>query len=690
MAVGCVEPLQKPDFGDGALRHIQFRVQTDDDALQTKAGPISGDDALVDSLFMYCFDANGLFLGRYQATVTTQESLTNGVYTLNQTPGEFEGDIPPATSRIHFVANADRRVGNDKIGLTEAQIMHSAEINVWSNPLKTAYWGYLRRDTPEQLAALFNTTTLIYLLRDRLWIDAGTCADNNVDKTRITWIVYNGLDKGFIAPFSNSGTDADPYAEDYYDSDFVATTKVTPFPDPEVTVSGKTVASNRFVTFASDMVPFNADNPMYAFDDENVLESSNVHHAVRIIVHVYFPNSAVDYNRTSGLYFPICLTDGDSPDQLILRRGHRCKLNIGELPEVMGKRTFEEAAASTTFANGQLVDIPEEVIEVSDGAYNLKCTYQLTYPLDGEQNESTSIVYQDAASGPVVVPFELMAVTMNGTQAPGNDVSFEWEESRWVTYSSDQFQNNTVTRSYNQSTGKGTLTFNLKAADGTLREGVYKLRVYYTTTETVGGVSKTKKHVLERNIYIYSINHFVIPTSYGNSQLYLYKMTSSDEGYVNGNYRLKFKLPTGNARYPAGLYPMHIKIASRTLQPYAPWINGVKQGQSNGTDFVVDIFGVQVRSTVPNVAPANIPDWGTQGQWNYQIQSKPWNFWYTYSIAKEQVDENGDPVETEVWFDFTDIRNKNGGVGYDTTSSNLGLYLYIEFFGSAIPISIDP
>ena len=693
MAVGCVEPLQKPDFGDGALRHIQFRVQTDDDALQTKAGPISGADDVVESLFMYCFDVNGLFLGRFQATITTPEQLTNGVYTLDQTPGEFEGDIPPATCRIHFVANADRPVGNDKIGMTEAQIMHSTEINVWSNPLKMAYWGYLRKDNPDALAALFSTeggtpTTLIYLLRDRLWIDAGTCSDSNV--TNITWIIYNGLDKGFIAPFSNSGTEADPYNEDYYDSDFAATTKVTPYPDPEVTVSGNTVASNRFVTKPEDMVSFDSSHPMFAFDDENKLEAGNAHHAVRIIVHVFFPNSAVEYNRTQGLFFPICLTDGDSPDQLILLRGRRCKLDIGELPEVMGKKTFEEAATSTNFANGQLVDIPQEVIEVSDGKYNLKCTYKLTYPLDGEQNESTAIVYQDNSPGQLVVPFELMDVTSTAPQAPGNNVTFEWGESRWVTYSEEQFQNNTVTRAFDPSTGKGTLTFNLKAADGTLREGVYKLRVYYTTSETSGGVTKTKKHVLERNIYIYSINHFVIPTSYGNSQLYLYKMTESDVGYVNGNYRLKFKLPTGNARYPAGLYPMHIKIASRTLQPYAPWINGVKQGQGSGSDFVVDIFGVQVRSTVPNVAPANIPGWGTQGKWDYQIQSKPWNFWYTYSIAKEQVDENGDPVETEVWFDFTDIRNKNGGVGYNTTSSNLGLYLYIEFFGPAISISIDP
>lgn len=693
-ATACVEPVIKPQSDAGDLYPIIFRVQTQDDDFLTKAGPLSGDDAVVNSLYMYCFDANGRYLGRYQADITTTEPLS---YTEDQTPGEFKGEIPPATARIHLVANADCPVGGDMIGMTESQVMHAPGKVYSTKSSQMAYWGYLRRDTPSELAALFDGThnVIVWMVRDRAIIEAGSYNKTTVFYDDISWVVYNGLNNGYIATYGTTpagGSHTEPWLDTnnpYQELQHIAGTNfylsayVTPYSE----------TGGRFTTTEADMVPFDKTKegyePMYVFDDECPYYAPA--RVTKIIVKATFRvtgNSATDHAEHTK-YFPLCVTHGFDAEPIPIHRGHRYQISLQKLPEAAGYDDFDSAAAATSFVNGALVDIPESVIEVSDESFKMRVDYEMTYPLSGEKFFSTGVLIQNTASE-VVVPFFV------GKQNPGvTNRVFDFSESAWIpvedatpAHSGDvtwgtgiSDQKATVGSDLNSS-----ITVPLQPVGSSLKESVYNLKGFYKTVELIDGESYDVKHILMRNIDIYSIDRFLIQEAY----------TSSSENHNaagnlvlaslgGGNYRLKFKLPGGtdaagdHDKYPEILYPLQVKLATRTLRPTGISINGVAQSDV--------VFGVQVRSTVPNTEPAMLPAQNDATQWNYQETGNYWNFWYTYPIVSVPRDAGGNEViGPEVWIDLTDVRDANV---FTPVPNNVGLYLYIEFFGAANAVSIN-
>lgn len=707
-ATACVEPSSYLTPGEkDDLYPISFRVRTEDDVL-TKAGPISGTDAVINKLFMYCFDANGRFLGRFAADRLTSEPLE---YTENQTPGEFEGKIPPATARIHFVGNADCPAGGDMIGMTEEQVMHSPGLVYVTKTSPMSYWGYLRRDSAGEMASLFDGSafTTVWMVRDRLKIVAGSY-DSSVFYDDISWVVYNGLNNGYVASYGTRPADTfhddawfdenNPYQELRHTpgagSNFSLSSYVTAYPE----------SGGRFETTESDMVPFDKSKtgyePMFVFDDE--CPYYNTQHVTKIIVKATFKvtgNSAEDHaNHTR--YFPICITHGFNAEPIPIHRGHLYQLSLQVLPEASGYEDFEGAAASKTFANGALVDIPDDVIEVSDGSFNMRVNYTMTYPLSGESFFSTAVLLQ-STTPQVTVPFTVSKLT-------GPDRDFDFSESDWIpkdeedttppahttgdaTWGAGISSDKHATIGGNLNT---TVTLPVEPVSSTLKKSVFNLKGFYMTKQTVEGVEFDVKHILMRNIDVYEIDRFLIQEVY----------TSSSENHNaagnlvlvslgNNKYRLKFRLPGGTEAtgdhdaYPELLYPLQVKFATRTLQPTNIYINGVEQQNA--------VFGVQVRSTVPNTQPAMLPAQTNANQWNYQSTNNYWNFWYTYPIVSVprytgaageiQTGESGqEVVGPEVWVDFVDVRNPSV---FQTIPNNVGLYLYIEFFGAANAVSIN-
>lgn len=696
----CIEPIQPPmPDGNDNLYSISFQIRTQDDALKTKAGPLSGADALVSSLFMYCFDSNGRYLGRYAATIVTQEQME---YTESREPGQFKGEIPPATARIHFVANADCPVGGDMIGMTEAQVMHAAGLVYRTKSDPISYWGYLRRNSPSDLAILFNgtNTATVWMVRDRARIVAGSY-DKNVFYDDISWVVYNGLNNGFIAPYGTTAADGTAHTTDWWDednpyqelrhsisaTDFSLSSLVTAYPE----------IGGRFTTEAGDMVPFDKDvtgyQPMYVFDDE-----CPVHTAARvtkIIIKARFKATG------STKYFPLCITHGYDAEPVAILRGHVYQINLKALPEASGYDDFAGAAGATTFANGALVDIPDDVLEVSDGFFNMRVNYTMTYPLSGESYLSTAILLQQTTES-VTVPF---AVTKQSSSV--GDKDFNFSEGAWIP----EEEGVTPARAGgNVSWGSGisankhatignlnsTITLPVQPVGSTLKESTFNLKGFYMTQLTEEGITYDVKNILMRNIDVFSIDRFLIQEAY----------TSSSENHNTvGNlvlisigdnkYRLKFKLPGGtdatgdHDKYPEILYPLQVKFATRTLLPTNIYINGVEQENA--------VFGVQVRSTVPNTPPAMLSAQDNATQWNYQSSDNYWNFWYTYPIVSvpRYNGETGE-IQTgtigeeiigpEIWVDFADVRSSSV---FQTVPDNLGLYLYIEYFGAANAVSIN-
>lgn len=740
----CVEPVQVPQPEAGELYPISFRVQTQDDEFLTKTGgPIKGADAVVSSLFMYCFDSNGRYLGRYQATILEQELLT---YTEGQTPGEFKGEIPPATARIHFVANADCPVGGDYIGMTEKDVMYAPGLVYRTKGDDMSYWGYLRRSTSNQIKELFDEditdqTVTIWMVRDRAWIEAGSYKKKTPSSTPgdgsfyddISWVVYNGLNNGYIATFGTTpagGThtkpwldEDNPYQELSHDMDpFTVSSVVTAYPE----------IGGRFTTTKDDMVPFDptkttGDNPyqpMFVFDDKCVYTtSSDFVKVTKIIIRATF-NVTGNYDtdhREHTKYFPLCISHGFDAEPIPIQRGHRYQLSLQTLPEAGGYDSFDDAAAASTFANGALVDIPQSVIEVSDGAFNMRVNYKLTYPLSGESFTSTAVLIQNTTAQ-VTVPFE---VNKEGV----TDREFDFSESAWLDPeegTTPAYSSKTVTwtgldtdQHAKVGTGSGyvnplnsTVIFNLASVEeDNLKESVYNLKGFYKTIQRVDGVDYDVKHVLMRNIDVYSIDRFRIQEAYtsASTETVVHNDAHNLElGYLgDSKYRLKFKLPGGRRdsngdlvngdhdKYPEVLYPLQVKMATRTLQPTDIYINGVKQNKA--------VFGVQVLTTVPNTQPAMLSEQNGATQWNYQfagndqLPSNYWNFWYTYPIVSVprfngqageiQTGTTGDEIiGPEIWIDLMDVRNPSV---FQTIPVNVGLYLYIEFFGAANAVSID-
>ena len=749
----CVEPVQVPQPDDGELYPISFRVQTQDDELLTKAGgPLSGEDALVSSLFMYCFDSNGRYLGRYQATVLTQEQMQ---YTETQTFGTFKGEIPPATARIHFVANADCPVGGDYIGMTEEQVMHAPGLvyrKVSDDPSKPSdpmsYWGYLRRSTPNEVSVLFDEnitdqTVTIWMVRDRAWIEAGNYKKKTATSTPgdgsfyddISWVVYNGLSKGFIATYGTTKADGTTHTKPWFDANnpYQELIHTVFSSDTEFSISSEVTAypesGGRFTTTVDDMVPFDKDHPMYVFDDKCVYTSAaDAGKVTKIIIRATFNvtgDSDIDHDEHTK-FFPLCISHGFNAEPLPLQRGHRYQLSLQTLPEAAGYDNFADAAAATTFANGALVDIPQSVIEVSDGSFNMRVNYMLTYPLSGESFSSTAVLIQKPlnATSQVTVPFEVK-------KESGDDREFDFSESAWLdteegttpAYSSTSVSWIGLDANQHAKIGdteegyvtplNATATFTLAPVEvDKLKESVYNLKGFYTTEETVvdqaTGVSAQYdvKHILMRNIDVYSIDCFRIQEAYTSesTETVVHNDAHNLElGYLgDSKYRLKFKLPGGRRdsngnlvtgdhdKYPEVLYPLQVKMATRTLQPTDIYINGVKQNNA--------VFGVQVLTTVPEKQPAMLSKQEDQtDQWNYQSPSNYWNFWYTYPIVSVprfngqageiQTGTTGDEIiGPEIWIDFMDVRNPSV---FQTIPVNVGLYLYIEFFGAANAVSIN-
>lgn len=628
----CTEQLF-PDNPYNATVPVRFRVRTSDDIPLTKsdAGLISGTDAAVTALYMYCFDVNGRYLGRFNATDLTSTYDTNEP----NDEGTFLGQVPPATARIHFVANANIPVGNDKIGMTEEQIFHGQDAATWGITAclrdQIAYWGYHKEATAKAMADLLDpnntTTTTIYLLRDRARIEAGTFSSSlnpNYDPASVQWTIYNCLSTGYVAPY-----DANNHTfEGYYTTTggLKSTAAITPQANPA-----------RDVTDDADLRPFTTGSYMYSFEDRNLINGNDVSRAIRIIVKVNVKNSS------EVLYFPVRLTDKEGNDQLHITRGHRYQLNLGYLPVGLGYGTFAEAAAATSFANGQLVSIPMVVPEVSDGRFQLRVDYKL----GEDEKTSTSVLYEEwPDDNPVVgIPFEFIRTDGGAVTASDFDFEAEWvgEDEDAQTVADDDY-GIVVNTDAITSGGFGYVQIKLNQIEaGNLKSGVIRLL--------------DKKNKLERNIYVYSIKWF----------RYREHTLSRIENSTNG-YRLKLQLPSGEmySEYPEGLYPIKIKIATKCLRPSGVYNGAIGYENMTAKDAVV--FGVEVRSTGTDVNGIN--SLGTSGNWDYQ--NPQWNFWYTYTIDMKEG-----PC---YYIDFTDIRSS-----YATANrpDNVGLYLRIEFFGDS-------
>lgn len=639
-----------------------IRIATPDDGTETRA-QLAGETSNVTSLWMMCFDRYGVFVGKRQATITTHATATldRGVVT---------GTVPEVTARIHFVANYEPKAGASEIQDNENNLMLSEKMaSAYNEATNTGciYWGYVKKDTPQQMAdfikgqgegeALTPANT-VYLIRDRAKVKINAIAESSGIKS-VEWCVSNGRAKGYIAAMDRTkmGTNESPFEGYYQKMDASSQQEGHSQYESESVQNEYQLDDERFTAEESDLKLWDGsteakkeESAIYLYEDKNSTDNP-----IRLIFKVTYKDDDNDDNNNPVKYHAVLFTDNDQK-QVLVKRNRVYWLTITDLPQSMGEDSFEKALTTTSFTNNQLVGIAETVAKVSNGKAELTVN-----------NGNTSILFTEpTAGGQVSIPFTFIdpstrkgvtydVVDFNGnTTSTGNhvavgDLSVEWVSNVDLSnVNSDQL----AVSSYDWETGRGMIKFNISEISSNLATGVLLL--------------KDKRYGMERKINVYSITHFdfaVTPTlvkttttrQVGNTAIQTYQCNT---------YQLNLSIP---ANYPAGLYPIEVMMATSTLSPYSDTKAGVPSGS----------YSVVIEST--NYLNSSTDD---NTKWYYHAADGEnytgWGFWYHYALSQRPAGlSSNQNVPLTLYLD--DIRPTR----LETQNiQKTGMYLKIKYFKS--------
>lgn len=467
---------------------------------------------------LFCFDEEGQFVGfgkvgefgeikGFRRDVNGN-IIQNGDKDIDNngqtTPRNFSAQIPNKTARIHLVANTESQYKtidwenqSKWVGMHENILMTTFETEYGEDQAAlTRYWGYIKEDSPEKLKEYLrqdNTKQdyIIHLIRDRAKISA-------------EW-----SKQAKEAPNSN-----------LKDEDLTMTVvngmaygTLAPF-NRDSLLFNPTTGDNKwewkvdYVTPAISNKKMKGDkqqmyNPTAAFEDRNLPTDP-----AKVLL------------KYNGLCYLIYLQDKDNVPYAI-KRNYEYKIIIDKLDESWGKGSLEEALKSAPI-NNPWIRVEQYIPGVNDGNYELAInegTYQTTNAASGSE-QFIEFTYK----GDNKEPTDFVALwTENlsfGTTAAPEVTSYKYNEA--------------------SKTGTGTIKYKLGTVDKTWREGI----IYLTD----------KKHGLNRNIHLYSINEVQ------------YQVNAPANIGTNANAEAEFKF-TVPANYPKELLPVTVKFASGDVIP---------------------------------------------------------------------------------------------------------------------------
>lgn len=468
---------------------------------------------------LFCFDEEGQFVGFGKVgefgEIKGFRRDVNGNIIQNgdkkdiddngeTTPRNFSAQIPNKTARIHLVANTESQYKtidwenqSKWVGMHENILMTTFETEYGEDQAAlTRYWGYIKEDSPEKLKEYLrqdNTKQdyIIHLIRDRAKISA-------------EW-----SKQAKEAPNSN-----------LKDEDLTMTVvngmaygTLAPF-NRDSLLFNPTTGDNKwewkvdYVTPAISNKKMKGDkqqmyNPTAAFEDRNLPTDP-----AKVLL------------KYNGLCYLIYLQDKDNVPYAI-KRNYEYKIIIDKLDESWGKGSLEEALKSAPI-NNPWIRVEQYIPGVNDGNYELAInegTYQTTNAASGSE-QFIEFTYK----GDNKEPTDFVALwTENlsfGTTAAPEVTSYKYNEA--------------------SKTGTGTIKYKLGTVDKTWREGI----IYLTD----------KKHGLNRNIHLYSINEVQ------------YQVNAPANIGTNANAEAEFTF-TVPANYPKELLPVTVKFASGDVVP---------------------------------------------------------------------------------------------------------------------------
>lgn len=536
---------------------------------------------------LFCFDEEGQFVGFGKVGEFGEikgfrrdvdgNIIQNGDKDIDNngqtTPRNFSAQIPNKTARIHLVANTESQYKtidwenqSKWVGMHENILMTTFETEYGEDQAAlTRYWGYIKEDSPEKLKEYLrqdNTKQdyIIHLIRDRAKISA-------------EW-----SKQAKEAPNSN-----------LKDEDLTMTVvngmaygTLAPF-NRDSLLFNPTTGDNKwewkvdYVTPAISNKKMKGDkrqmyNPTAAFEDRNLPTDP-----AKVLL---------KYNNKCYLIY---LQDQNNVPYAI-KRNYEYKIIIDKLDENNGKNSLEEALKSAPI-NNPWIRVEQYIPGVNDGNYELAInegTYQTTNAASGSE-QFIEFTYK----GDNKEPTDFVALwTENlsfGTTAAPEVTSYKYNEA--------------------SKTGTGTIKYKLGTVDKTWREGI----IYLTD----------KKHGLNRNIHLYSINEVQ------------YQVNDPANIGTNANAEAEFTF-TVPANYPKELLPVTVKFASGDVVPEDCDIeysstNEIGKTWDSWYVFKADKAGTTYTVKLKNVRQANA---GTSGSYYVKMdnanQGKAKKFEFTY------------------------------------------------------------
>lgn len=467
---------------------------------------------------LFCFDEEGQFVGFGKVgefgEITGFRRDVNGNIIQNgdkkdiddngeTTPRNFSAQIPNKTARIHLVANTESQYKtidwenqSKWVGMHENILMTTFETEYGEDQAAlTRYWGYIKEDSPEKLKEYLRQDTtkqdyIIHLIRDRAKISAEWSKQAKEAPNS------NLKDEDLKMTVVNGmayGTLA-PFDRNNLQFDKTTGGKDWKWEVDYVTpaISNKKMKGDREQMY----------NPAAAFEDRNLPTDP-----AKVLL------------KYNGLCYLIYLQDQDNVPYAI-KRNYEYKIIIDKLDKSWGKGSLEEALKSAP-VNNPWIRVEQYIPGVKDGNYELAInegTYQTTNAASGsEQFIEFTYKGNDAADKK---PTDFVAL---------------WTENLSLGTTAAP-----VVTSYDYKTGTGTIKYKLGTVDKTWREGI----IYLTD----------KKHGLNRNIHLYSINEVQ------------YQVNAPANIGTNANAEAEFKF-TVPANYPKELLPVTVKFASGDVVP---------------------------------------------------------------------------------------------------------------------------
>lgn len=376
----------------------------------------------VETIRLFCFDKNGLFITTATTTSHDQGAADSDGYYLS---GTFTAEVPDYTHVVHLVANQNLDDFNESewLGMSESEVMTT--LTATSN--RMIYWGRIEAEEGETMKDAMKRVSDadgggIVLIRDQAKVTVRATADSGFTLSDAGYYVCNTNAFGTIAPY-NRRTNAFDWR--------VSNPKYITLPkETERTTTPLDVANQ---------------TAQYVFETPNELSDP-----VNLII------KGANQGETEK-YYRVLLLDNMTGEPIPLVRNHHYIVEVRDTLSY-GYNTFAEALKGAA-TNNVWISIANEIQTVSDGNYSLSV-------------KEPQVVILGPESFSVSYPLTYTYTDVDGKGVQGTDIP----TVSWITDGNNVAQS-ALTHTYDSSTGEGRIQIRLLPMENNAkREGTLLIK----------------------------------------------------------------------------------------------------------------------------------------------------------------------------------------------------------------------